>query len=354
VDLPVFTPFATEGVVWMCTLMAVVLVILNRPSVLWTQAMWVFAGIQAFVNTFHAIHTNDDLLGGIVTGGLSISGPLVVHLFVIWVQHLRTGRTLSEARVETSIRWAAIGRAVNAAVLAVLDHTVHPVTALRTISVWRTYRGITYSQAWFIASKRLREKTRARLAERPEPDVQTRLDAPVQHPVQEPPEHPVQEGVHGAVLTAVRADDGNDEQEMLDVLLANLDDDARIWDAIDAQNKKVLSSDLASGNDDARTGTARPDAQAKNTPSTPVRTPAKKRVRTAITKRKARPKTAVPARDRVADEYYRRVHAGLPVDADGVNFSDLARDLGTSRTTVSKTFRDCSTGAVTDPNPNRK
>jgi hypothetical protein len=256
--------------------------------------------------------------------------------------------------VETSIRWAAIARAVNGIVLAVLDHTVHPVTALRTISVWRTYRGISYSQAWWIASKPLREKTRARLAARPEPDVQTPPDAPVQHPVPEPSEPPVEEQAHGGVLTAVRADDRSDEQEMLDTLLANLDDDARIWASIDAQNKKALSSDVTSENDNARTGAARPDAQAKNTPSDPVRTPAKKRGRTALTKRKARPKTAVPARDRIADEYYRRVHAGLPVEGDGVNLSDLARTFGTSRTTVSKTFTECANGTRPDPNPDRK
>lgn len=160
-DLPTFTPIATESVVWACTLMTVVLVLLNRTAGLWTRAMWLFAGIEAFVNTYHAIADDGDFIGGVVKGGLSIAAPLVVHLFVLWVKHLRSGKTTEQAMIDTAIRWRSVGRGVLAVLLTVADHVTHPRIAYGAFMIWRGGGRVTvrdYKTAWYIAAKPWREK----------------------------------------------------------------------------------------------------------------------------------------------------------------------------------------------------
>lgn len=161
-DLPTFTPIATEGVAWACTLMAVVLVMLNRPSGVWTKSMWFFSGINATVNAWHALDTDNDLLGAAVKGGLSIAGPFIVHLFILWVRHVMTGKTLQEARHDLVIKWRLFGRFLLAALGVVADHLTHPLIARRAFSLWRLYRGATYSKAWraAVAEKLARERQR--------------------------------------------------------------------------------------------------------------------------------------------------------------------------------------------------
>jgi hypothetical protein len=161
-DLPTFTPIATEGVAWACTLMAVVLVMLNRPSGIWTKSMWFFSGINAAVNAWHALDTDNDLLGAVVKGGLSIAGPFIVHLFILWVRHVMTGKTLQEARHDLVIKWRSFGRFLLAVLGVVADHLTHPLIARRAFSLWRLYRGATYSTAWraAVAEKLARERQR--------------------------------------------------------------------------------------------------------------------------------------------------------------------------------------------------
>lgn len=161
-DLPTFTPIATEGVAWACTLMAVVLVMLNRPSGIWTKSMWFFSGINAAVNAWHALDTDNDLLGAVVKGGLSVAGPFIVHLFILWVRHVRTGKTLEEARNDLVIKWRTVGRFLLDVLGVVADHVTHPLIARRAFSLWRLYRGATYSTAWraAVAEKLARERRR--------------------------------------------------------------------------------------------------------------------------------------------------------------------------------------------------
>ena len=147
-DLPTFTPIATEGVAWACTLMAVVLVLLNRQSGLWTKSMWFFSGINAVVNAWHALDTDKDMLGAIVKGGLSIAGPFIVHLFILWVRHVRTGKTLAQARFDHEIKWRSIWDRLLLALGVFADHVTHPVVAVRAFSWWRLYRGASYGSAW--------------------------------------------------------------------------------------------------------------------------------------------------------------------------------------------------------------
>lgn len=314
IDLPVFTPLATEGVVWMCTLMAVVLVLLNRPARLWTQSMWLFAAVAAFVNTFKAVWLEHEPLGGVVTGGLSIAGPYTVHLFVIWVRHLRTGRTLEQVRIDTELRWAAWGQRAQAASLRLLDHTVHPITAARTIWVWRAFRGITYRQAWIVASRPVRQSILKRYAVNPA------------------------DGVRSV-----------EEQ-----FLADLHDDATITATLHRWTGEVLGGG-SQGSTSGNTVTLTPDEHPAQGPShTPKRALPRRASRRP--KRASRPadtgaQDGVSKQEKVIAEYWRRREQGESVE--GVNLSELARELfgdPATRATVSKTWKACLNGE--HPNPN--
>lgn len=162
-NLPAFTPVATEGVVWATTLLAVVMVIRNRTAGLWTRSMWTFASIAAFVNTWYSINDEHDLLGGALRGGLSLAGPFLVHLFIAWCRHLRTGRTVREARVEASIRWAAIGRLILSVLVTVAAHILHPFIAANTLGYYLGVQQWTYRDAWNAASLDYRMKIQGAL-----------------------------------------------------------------------------------------------------------------------------------------------------------------------------------------------
>lgn len=157
-NLPAFTPVATEGVVWATTLLAVVMVIRNRTAGLWTRSMWTFASIAAFVNTWYSINDEHDLLGGALRGGLSLAGPFLVHLFIAWCRHLRTGRTVQEARADASIRWAAIGRLILAVLMSVAAHIRHPLIAANALGYYLGIQQWTYRDAWNAASLDYRMK----------------------------------------------------------------------------------------------------------------------------------------------------------------------------------------------------
>lgn len=162
-NLPTFTPMATEGLVLACTLMAITLVLLNRTSALWTQAMWFFAGIAAFVNTWHMVSEMGDLFGGILRGGLSIANPFLVHLFVLWCRHLRTGRTLEQARIESVIHWRGVARKIFGVLFVGLQHVRHPPIALRAFGYWLGIPGWGYGEAWQAASIAYRMRVQERL-----------------------------------------------------------------------------------------------------------------------------------------------------------------------------------------------
>lgn len=151
-DLPTYTPLATEGVVWAFTLLAVVMVVLNRTATIWTQSMWLFASIAAVVNTWYSVGDEQDLFGGVLRGGLSLAGPYLVHTFILWCRHLRSGRTLAQARADMDIRWKAIGRWIGAAVFILLRHLRHWKIARRAFAYWTGIDGWGYRQAWQAAS----------------------------------------------------------------------------------------------------------------------------------------------------------------------------------------------------------
>lgn len=185
-NLPSFTPLATEGVVWATTLLAVVMVIQNRTAALWTRSMWTFASIAAFVNTWYSINDERDLLGGALRGGLSLAGPFLVHLFIAWCRHLRTGRTLQQARAEGVIRWAAIGRTVLAVLISIGAHIRHPRIALNSIGYYLGVQQWTYRDAWNAASLEYRMKIQGLIeaaGQRPSPAADSDTEDEARRPI---------------------------------------------------------------------------------------------------------------------------------------------------------------------------
>lgn len=164
--LPTFTPLATEGLVWATTLLALVMVLLGRTATLWTRSMWFFASIAAFVATWHTVSAEDDLFGGALRGSLSLAGPFLVHLFILWARHLRTGRTLAQARIDTAIRWTSLRGAIAAVALLIGRHVAHPVIAVRALSYRLGVAHWSYRDAWVAASVGYRQRVQRRLETR--------------------------------------------------------------------------------------------------------------------------------------------------------------------------------------------
>lgn len=152
VDLPTFTPLATEGVVWAFTLLAVVLVIANKTAKIWTQSMWFFATIAAVVNTWYSVGDENDLFGGAIRGGLSLAGPYLVHMFILWCRHLRSGKSLEQARADMEIKWQGIAGKLGTLLYRSLQHLRHLPIALRAFGYWLGVPGWGYEVAWQAAS----------------------------------------------------------------------------------------------------------------------------------------------------------------------------------------------------------
>jgi hypothetical protein len=161
--LPTFTPLATEGLVWATTLLALVMVLLGRTATLWTRSMWFFASVAAFVATWHTVTEEGDLFGGILRGSLSLAGPFLVHLTILWARHLRTGRTLTQARVDTAARWTTVRVVVVAVTLLLGRHVAHPVIAVRALSYRLGVAHWSYGDAWAAASVGYRRRVQQRL-----------------------------------------------------------------------------------------------------------------------------------------------------------------------------------------------
>lgn len=371
-DLAFFTPFATEGVVWACTLMAVVLVMLNRKSDAWTRAMWFFASIQAVVNTWHALDM-DDLAGAVVKGGLSLAGPFVVHLFILWVRHVRTGRTLAQARQHSANRWRQRAKRVRLVLRTIAAHVLHPRVAFGALSIYVGARHLTYDQAWFIAahpyrvrirSRYIASEAKARAAEAHTPDAAEALGEQGAHALAEPTDE------QGARETSPAEHDRSPEQQAPPLTLAEPSaagvlatdtiavpglgsqaDDDEIERALFAQlEAEFAARDERSPNcspdcsptcdgecshplTSASTG-EHPDA------STGERSPASTREHTEAS-------TGKTDKERVIERYWALYHAGL---LDTVNQTELAHQMGIRPSSFRRTWAECVKGKHLDPN----
>lgn len=126
-NLAFLTPIAVEGVAWVFTVFTAFAVINNRPSGRYERLMWLFSCVNAGVNAWHNM-LRGDVLTGIVLGGMSIAGPLIVHMVLRWDREVQADRTAEE------IRRAAIDRTVRVA-RRTAQVTRHPIYSWRTVSI---------------------------------------------------------------------------------------------------------------------------------------------------------------------------------------------------------------------------
>jgi hypothetical protein len=132
IDLAYFVPFAVEGLGWVCALLSVTAAINNRPSARYSRFMWLFSGCAAAVNAVHNI-SNNDWLTGLVLGGLSLAGPLVVHLALLWSRDSDQSKTTDDFRAEFQ-------RRVHGLLIQVAQVICHPYTTARAVGVATDYR----------------------------------------------------------------------------------------------------------------------------------------------------------------------------------------------------------------------
>ncbi|GAA2773878.1 DUF2637 domain-containing protein [Saccharopolyspora taberi] len=126
-DLAYLTPIAVEGVAWVFTVMVAFAVVNNRPSGRYERLMWLFSSIAAGVNGWHNIH-GGDWLTGVVLGGMSIAGPLIVHMTLRWdrdAQQDRTAEQIRRATIERTVRALRRGAQVGR----------HPIYSWRAFSI---------------------------------------------------------------------------------------------------------------------------------------------------------------------------------------------------------------------------
>lgn len=154
-NLALLTPLAVEGLVWALTFMALTLAVFGLTNRFWIRAMWIAASLATVVNAAHAIHEGD-LLGGVVTGGLSLALPFTVHAYIMWIKHLASGKTVAEARRDAAQRWLAVFGAV-------ANHATHPLIAFRAFRIWRGMNRASYADAWAIASYAWRLRLRNKI-----------------------------------------------------------------------------------------------------------------------------------------------------------------------------------------------
>lgn len=405
-DLAFFTPFATEGVVWACTLMAVVLVMLNRKSDAWTRAMWFFASIQAVVNTWHALDM-DDLAGAFVKGGLSLAGPFVVHLFILWVRHVRTGRTLAQARQHSANRWRQRAKRVRLVLRTIAAHVLHPRVAFGALSIYVGARHLTYDQAWFIAahpyrrhlrSRYIASEAKARAAEalgeqgahalaEPTDEQGARETSPAEHgrspEQQDPPLATPESSAAGVLATDTIAVPGlgsqADDDERERALFAQLEAEFAARDeqspncspdcspTCDGECSHPLTSASIGEHPDASTPEhpgehpgERPGERSRahrraprrqsastsreRTASTPASTAEQS---PASTREHTDASTSKTDKERVIERYWALHHAGL---LDTVNQTELAHQMGIRPSSFRRTWAECVKGKHLDPN----
>jgi hypothetical protein len=141
-DLAYLTPIAVEGVAQVFTVMVAFAVINDRPSARYERLMWLFSAIAAGTNAWHNIHSGD-WPTGVVLGGMSIAGPLIVHMTLRWDRDAQQDRTADEIRraaIERALRTFRRGAQV----------TRHPIYSWKTVSI-ATNLGCSWDTAYRIA-----------------------------------------------------------------------------------------------------------------------------------------------------------------------------------------------------------
>jgi hypothetical protein len=168
-DIPTykFAPLALEAGAWLLTAMVVVLVICRRPYRRWHRAMWYIGVTVALINGWHTAALAHSPSIGVSFGAFSILGPMLVHLFVMFVRQLVHGVDVLEAFGETA---GGLVRAVRFAVDVVVgllrilvSLAFHPTAVVRFLSIWSASPQLSPRDAWLSATAVWRSREHYRL-----------------------------------------------------------------------------------------------------------------------------------------------------------------------------------------------
>jgi hypothetical protein len=388
-DMPQTIPVVIEGGAWIMTFLAVVMLLFGRAPDRYVQYMWLLSGFAAVINTGHNATIGQppgehDWWTGLFTGALSLLGPFIVHSLMVAIREIVKGTSPSRAflagLVGTTSPMQLVLNAVAGVALFLLDFIVHPVISVRAIGIWRGVAKFSYRDAWNYAARpyyvalyntyshRIEKKRNAPVTagdqkagnggndERDARSVER--DEPAQPPRPETTVTPADEPRNGGVLTAERDGDTGRSAERdatadpnvlaihqdLDGFADVTDDDLRTVFGLDQpfHPDPILDTDR-----DARD---EPDAQQRANPESSDDTD------DGTDGRDDEPAPATTAEMRVMElvafHWWTLKHAGT--DPARLNKAKVARELGVSRSTVSKVFKACAQGTVEDPTRNAK
>jgi hypothetical protein len=378
-DMPQFIPIAIEGGAWIFTALAVVMVLFGRDPRRYVQYMWLLSTFAAVINTSHNSTIgqppgeNDWWTGGF-TGALSLLGPFIVHSLVVAITEIVKGTTIGKSLlagvVGTASPMQLVLNAVFGVLLWVLDLIVHPVISVRAIGIWRGVDHFSYRKAWEYAARpyyvklhrvysdRINKKGNADTnngvtvwnAERDERDEHR---AGVVPPPRPDSTLPPPDGLrHGGVITAERdgRDERDEERDNLDAL-ARLDlenDIAQMKSVTDSQLREVFRLDgtfqdgsLGNVERDERDGDRdeKRDGSLTSRDTDPAKEAGNGETAAETTSERS-------AKDLVIYHWWTLKNAGT--DPSRLNKADVARELGVSRSLVSKVFTACAKGKHPD------
>ncbi len=394
-NLVVLTPTALESLAWVCTLMSVLAVVLDKPSGRYERLMWLFSLVAGLTNAVHNIGSGAALTG-LILGGFSVAAPLLVHIALRWSREAKDERNRSEFQREALQRAARIagqvGRAIARAARRLGQIVLHPIRTAK--AAWLvTSVPLTWEQSYRVVYLRKQKTVSERLVSQFDlalTDADTSGDRGVHTPietttndleqgVQHTPEQGVQtnenEGVHEGVQRGVHTPAHPDPAQGVQSL--HTPDWAH--DLLREIDALCTSSDLGEQgvHDDHEQGVHTPDdpdlhTPVQHTPDTDLHTPDEQDVHTPAhppatgnvhtpyegvqhtpTKGGVQTSTtssetgAVSARDIAAHHYWKLVHTQQ--DPDNMSQSAIARDLGVNRSAVNRGFKAARSGDYPDP-----
>ncbi|MGW1676006.1 hypothetical protein [Saccharopolyspora sp. NPDC002376] len=126
-NLVFLTPIALESLAWVFTVMSVFAVVNNKPSARYERLMWALSSIAALVNAGHNISTGQAVTG-LVLGGFSVAGPLMVHYALRWDRDAQSDWNADDFRRATIARAVFVARR-GAQIVR------HPINSWRTVSI---------------------------------------------------------------------------------------------------------------------------------------------------------------------------------------------------------------------------
>jgi hypothetical protein len=140
INIPKWGPLGAELISSVFALMTIALVLQHKSFGRWHRAMWMISLGVAVLNAWHITDTAKDIGIGVLFGAYSIAGPWLLHMFVLFLQHLRSTSTGLEALVETASDLrkyvTLVLKALGWLIKAIIGVLRHPLLTIELVSEW--------------------------------------------------------------------------------------------------------------------------------------------------------------------------------------------------------------------------